>query len=230
MLLIIPLAYEGLSLYQGISLPFWIGFLAICFIAALLFFVQGKRLEMKSQKMMNLGWGIFFIFFALLRIFFMLGIFMGEPTATLEEYDLYTNIAYVVGLFGIICLLYVLEKYMTPQTKRIFLIITVAAFVICLVALVIPGGRDIALDVIYVLMPVAIGFIAIIYIYLIIKTTGALRKKCIWIFISLLIIVIGHLMDTQFFIGAFPTIPLFISPLIMSAGVIVFLISNFRIK
>lgn len=230
MILTIPSAYEGLSLYQGTDLYFWIGFLAICLISALLFIIQGKRLEMKSQKAMQYGWGIFLIFFALLRVFFMLGIYLGEPTATLNEYDLYTNLGYIAGIIGVICLLYVLEKYMTPQTKRIFLIITVAAFVICMVALIIPGGRDIALDVIYVLMPVAVGFIAIIYVYLIFKTTGTLRKKCEWIFISLLIIVIGHLMDTTLFIGGLPGFPLFLAPVIMSIGIIVFVISNFKIK
>jgi len=195
-----------------------------------MFIVQGNRLEMKSQKWMNLGWGFFFIFFALLRVFFMLGIYMGEPTLTIEEYDLYTNLGYIAGIIGLIFVLAVLEKYMVPQTKKVITIITVVAFVICLVALIIPGGRDIALDVVYILMPITIGFIAIIYVYLIFKTTGMLRKKCEWIFISLLILTIGHLMDSQSFISSFPFIPLFISPVVMTLGLIVFLISNFKIK
>jgi len=228
MFLQLPEAYVGLGLYQGINLPFWIGFLVLLVISAILFFKEGSKMEMKSQKMMNYGYGVFLVFFALLRVFFMCGIYFAD--LCLDCYDFYTNLGYISGIIGVIFLLYVLETYMVPKTKKIFLIISVVAFAFCIIVLFTPAGRELALEVIYYLMPVSVGFIVILYFYIYAKTTGVVRKKAKWILIGLVIIIIGHMMDTQFFIGAFPEIPLFLSPIIMSIGVLVFLISQFKIK
>ena len=227
MLLQLPPEYVGQSLYQGIKLYFWIAHLIIVFITSILFFLQGKKLEMKSQKAMNYGYGSFFSLFGLLRIFFMLGVYFPDNGG----YDFFTNLGYISGILGVIGLLYVLETYMVPKTKKIFLIISVIAFAICLIALIFPGAsRNLALEFIYYLMPIAVGFIVILYVYLISKTTGIVRKKAQWVLIGLLIIVVGHMMDTSFFISALPQVPQELAPIIMSTGIIVFLISQFKIK
>ena len=228
MLFQLPDAYVGLDLYQGINLPFWIGFLGLLCITAILFFVEGSKRDMKSQKMMNYGYGVFISFFAILRVFFMMGVYTAD--ICLACYDFYTNLGYISGIIGVIFLLYVLETYMVPKTKKIFLIISVIAFAICLIGLFTPAGRELALDFIYFLMPLSVGFIIILYIYMYAKTTGVVRKKSKWILIGLIVIVIGHMMDTQFFIAALPQIPLYFAPITMSIGVIIFLVSQFKIK
>ena len=146
MLFQLPAEYVGQSLYQGTKLYFWIVHLIIVFVTSLLFYLEAKKLEMKSQKAMNYGYSIFFSLFGLLRIFFMLGVYFPDN----GSYDFFTNLGYISGILGVISLIYVLETYMVPKTKKIFLIISVIAFVICLIALIFPGAsREIALEFIY---------------------------------------------------------------------------------
>ncbi len=108
------------------------------------------------------------------------------------------------------------------------MIITSVAFGIALIALIGQASRYFALMLIYILLPFAIVAIFMLYIYLIIKTTGIVRKRTIWLVIGLVILVIGYIMDTELFVGNFRWIPLEISPALMILGTLIFIITQLK--
>ena len=218
----VPRAYLGIGYYSGLSLILWISSVILLFLTFALFLIKSSKVEMKSQKMLYIGYGTFGLFFGISRIFFILGFF--NP----ESYDFFTTLGYITGSIGIIIWLYILETFMIKQTKRIFLIMSLISFGISLIALVGLTDQYVALNLIYITLPISLGAILILYIYLIIKTTGTIRKKASWLLIGLLLIMIGYTMDTEYFLSNFQGIPLEISPSIMIAGILLFLIKQIK--
>lgn len=221
----IPSDFVGIGYYEGISLIIWIVAIIILIVASILFIYKSKHADIKSQKMLYIGYSLFLLFFALTRIFFIIGVY--EADAFTGAYDFYTNLGYIMGIIGLISWLYIVETYMIKKTKRIFSIFAIIVFMISIIALLGPLSREFALQLIYILMPVAIGAITLLYGYIIVKTMGTIRKKALWLLIGLLIVIVGHFMDSQFFIEAFTGFPLEIAPSIMIVGEIIFLASQY---
>ncbi|MHA1334831.1 MAG: hypothetical protein ACTSPW_03665 [Promethearchaeota archaeon] len=193
MIIELPEAYQGIGYLQGTSLILWLISIGIFFTSFVLFILKALKLEMKSQKKIFQGYGIFSLFFGITRIIFIIGVYIPE------QYDFYTTLGYITGILGILYWLYVIETYLITNTKKIFM-----------------------------LLPFAIVAIFMLYIYLIIKTTGIVRKRTIWLVIGLVILVIGYIMDTELFVGNFRWIPLEISPALMILGTLIFIITQLK--
>ncbi|MHA1150636.1 MAG: hypothetical protein ACTSR8_20640 [Promethearchaeota archaeon] len=222
MIIKIPEVFQGIGYFQGISLILWIISAGLLFLAFLLFLLKSSKLEMKSQKMIYLGYGLFGLFFGITRLLFIVAFYISD------QYDFYTTLGYITGIIGILAWLYVLETYLVTNTKKIFMIITSIAFAIALIALIGQTSRYLALTMIYILLPFAIIAIFMLYIYLIIKTTGTVRIRAIWLLIGLIILAIGYMMDSELFVGNFPFVPLEIAPLMMILGTLIFMITQLK--
>jgi len=181
---------------------------------------KGLEIELKSLKMTYCAYGFALLMLSLTRIFFIVAVYIPD------NYDFYTNLGYISGIAGLIYWLYVLESYLVKKTKRFFTIISVIVFSISIIALFGVVSRDFALDIQFILLPVALVVIVILYVYLIIKTTGTVRVKSSWVLVGLALIAVAQVMDGQDFISALPEFPLIIAPLIMLAGVMIFIISQ----
>ena len=222
MIIKIPEVFQGIGYFQELSLILWLISAGLLFLAFLLFLLKSNKLEMKSQKMIYLGYGLFGLFFGITRILFIIAFYIPD------QYDFYTTFGYMTGIIGILCWLYMLETYLVTNTKKIFMIITSIAFVIALIALIGQASRDLALIMIYVLLPFAIIAIFMLYLYLIIKTTGTVRTRAIWLLIGLIILAIGYMMDSELFVGNFPGVPLEIAPSLMILGTLIFMITQLK--
>lgn len=222
LILAIPKGFPD-GYYEGISLYLWFGTIALFFLACVLFIMKGRKLDLKSQKMLFIAYGIASLGLGFTRLFFILGVHIPD------QYDFYTTLGYLSSLAGIIFWLFVLETYLVPKTKKIFTIISLIAFTISTIALVSPLlSREFALQLQYILLPFSLGAIAILYIYLILKTTGEVRVKAIWILVGLVLIAIAQIVDGEAFITAFPTFPLVIPPIVMMLGIGLYVIPQFK--
>ncbi|MFO8017185.1 MAG: hypothetical protein R6U96_00995 [Promethearchaeia archaeon] len=222
MILELPDSFQGIEYYEGPSLILWIISIGLLFLAFFLFLMKGREIDLKSSKMVFFGYAVFTLFFGLTRIFFIFGV------RNSEYYDFYTTVGYISSLIGIIFWLYILETYMITKTKKIFLIVTLITFGIALVSLIGGADRYIALTMMYTLLPVSIGVVFFLYIYIIIKGTGAVRKNAAWLLVGLIFITIGNMMDTELFVSSFPAFPLEIPPVIMIIGILIFLYSQLK--
>lgn len=222
MILEMPKSLQGIGYYEGVSLFFWIISIMLLFLAFFLFLKKGGEIELKSSKMVFYGYAMFTLFFGMTRIFFIIGVH--KP----DQYDFYTTLGYISALIGIIFWLYILETYMITKTKKIFLIVTLITFGVALISLMGGADRYFALNMMYILLPVSLGVVFFLYIYIIIKGTGAVRKNAAWLLVGLIVITIGNMMDTELFVSSFPAFPLEIPPIVMIIGIGIFLYSQLK--
>ncbi|MHA1437134.1 MAG: hypothetical protein ACTSPD_06120 [Promethearchaeota archaeon] len=224
MLLAIPEIFVGIGYYQGISLVLWIISIALSFLCFILFIKKSQKMDLKSQKMLYNAYGLFFLFFGFTRIFFITAVY--QTDACTDCYDIYTILGYIAINIGIVFWLYVLETHLIKKTKKIFLTIAMISLGVTSIALIGIIKRETILDIISVLLIISLLEIIILYIYLILKSTGSVRIKSIWLLIGMLLMFLGYSMDSEFFFENFPGVPLEISPIIMCAGILIFLFTQ----
>ena len=223
--------------YVGIPLILWIICMGLFFFGFILFLIEAKKSELKSQKMINKAYGIFLLCMGLTRIFFILGVYFYLPTLCDDCYDFYTTLGYISAIAGVAFWLYVAETHLIHKTKKLFTILSIILLALSLIVLfgiIFPDlaiiDRDLSLELQTYLMPVAVGILGILYIYLVIKTTGTVRKKIFWVIVGLLMIAAAQILDGEGFITSLPNFPLEIAPLIMITGLILFISSQIFYK
>ncbi len=204
----------------------WILLIILLFLSGGLFLIKAITLDMKSQKMIYFGLSIFLYCFGITRsLFFIswtcLNVFEGCS-------EFYMILGFITGILGLICWIFVLETYLV-KTKKVFSILTIASFVISLIALFGLTDRPTALNIIYILLPGVVLTIIILYIYLIIKSTGIVRKKAIGLLIGIIVFVIGHMMDYSKSPLSFGVTEI-ISPLLSIVGIVIFTTTQLFIK
>lgn len=221
----IPDAFVGIGYYEGISLILWIVATVLMISSTIIFMIKAIKIQEKSAKSMFIAYGLFYIFFGLTRILYI------EAVYILGMFDFFTNLGYITQILALIFIIYVLETQIVKSTKFFFLIITIVAFVIALISLVGVTSirRYFALTLLFILVPISASVIMILYLYVIIKSIGGIRKKAIGLFIGSLMMFASQVMDSEVFISAtFPFVPLEITPIIMIIGVIIFTLSQVK--
>jgi hypothetical protein len=212
---------ENLSgYYTGLSFFLWFISIEILFLSFLLFIREALKMDLTSQRMANYGYGVYSGLMGVTRIMFIVAVY--NP----DLYDFYTILGYMSGIIGLIFWLYIVETYLIRKTKKIFTIISIIPFSFSFLALFGLIDRDIALDIQFLLLPLAVLVILILYIYLIKKTTGTVRKKFIGILTGLVLMIVSQVMDGEDFITALPDFPLFVAPLLNIMGAIIFLVTQ----
>lgn len=198
--------------------------IALLFGCFCLFLIKSIKLEMKSQKRVFLGYGLFLLLYGFTRLFFLIAKIYGD-LYLIEEKDFYLIWGYLVGLLGVIIIIYIMETYLL-KTKKILTTITIILSLINIVALMGLTTKDFALNMIYILLPSVIVAVCISYIYLIFKSTGSSRRKATWALIGIVTIFIGHIIYTHIFRSFIEEFPFYISPIIIMIGVLIFTVSQ----
>ena len=217
MILQIPEVFDQAIYYKGISLILWIIAIALLFIGDVLFYLKSRKTEFTTQRKLYIGYSFFFFFFALMRITFIVAVYLPS------DYDFYTSLGYILGTIGLIILLFIIETYLVPKTKRIFTLITIVMFSVSLISLIGTVSREFSLTILNILQPIAVLIIFGIYLFIILKGTGEIRTKAIWFLIGLILLFLGHIMDSEMWFTAFPAFPYEIPPIVMIGGIIIIL-------
>ncbi len=194
-----------------------------------LFLIKSLKLEMKSQKRVFLGYGLFLLLYGFARLFFLVAMLCGNFFEGCR--DFYLTLGYFVGIVGVIFIIYIMETYLL-KTKKILTFISISVSIITLIALMGLTTREIANQMIYFLLPSVILAVCFSYIYLIIKTPGSSRRKALWALIGIIVLFFGHLINTHEFRILFPVeqIASILSPIVIMIGVIIFTASQLLIK
>jgi hypothetical protein len=220
--------FQGNDVIELDILCFYI-LIASLFGSFVLFLVKSIKLEMKSQKRVFLGYGLFLLLYGFTRLFFLIAKFYGDLDL-LDYKDYYLTLGYFIGLLGVIIIIYIMEKFML-KTKKILTSITITVSVINLIAVMGLTTKDFALNMIYILLPSVIIAVCFVYLYLMFKTMGKPRRKATWAFIGIVTLFAGHIIYTSFFRSFVPPdFPFYISPIIMIIGVVIFTTSQLLIN
>jgi len=213
MILQIPEVFIGIGYYEGVSLILWIITIALFLVGAVLFLIKLFKEEVKMAKIGFLSMAVFLLFFGLCRISYLVAVY--DPV----NYDFHTTLGYVFSIISLIFILYLIETQFIKSTKKIFTISILVVFVISIISLIGLAPRYIALMIMYIILPFSVAIIMLMYIYIIIKSAGSVRRKGILIFIGIALTFLAHLLDSEVFISmTYPTIPLEMIPIFMIVG------------
>lgn len=196
------------------------------YISVIFLIIKSIKTKARSPKLVFLAYGIFYIFFGLTRIVYIVAVY------NLDNYDFLVTLGYIAQSLALISILYILETHIVKGTKKIFLILTLIAFFISVIALTGVISRELALTILYILLPFSSGVILLLYLYIIFKSTGALRKRAIGLFIGSLLMYVAQIMDSEMIIGSiYPIMPLIleITAVIMILGVVIFTFSQVKV-
>ncbi len=212
----IPEIYEELGHYQGVSLILWYIVIVILFASAMLFLYSAMIAEFDTTKLGYFAHGVFCIFYGIARLLWIISVH--NPA----NFIFLVSLGYVFGSISLVFWVYTIEKYIVPFTKKIFTMIALILVLFSILSLTLVLDRDIVVIFLNTLTPICVGFILFIYLYIVIKSEGTVRKKVIFLFIGVLLLYLAHFMDTEFFLTTFPFIPIEISPALMIVGLVIF--------
>ncbi len=221
----IPEGLKGIGYYQGVSLILWYIAISLMILSSVLFAIKGIKIkENKGLRMTLLAFSIFFLFFSFSRIAYLVAVY--NP----QNYDFFVILGYIFTFIGILPWVYVLELYAIKFTKKKFTVIYVIGFVILIISLTGVLTKTFVQIFYYIFGWFAIIVIIIIYLYLIINTTGFSRKKALGVLIGFILFIIANQLDSEIVVTTFQTFPLEIAPIIMILGVITFTSSQLTFK
>lgn len=225
MLLQLPEVLKGIHYYEGVSLILWILAVIILFSAFILFLNKALRSDVKETRFGYLSMANFSLFFGLCRLFYLFSVY--DP----PNYILHVVLGYLFTSIALLFIIYEVETQVITQTKKLFTVITLIMVIISIITVIGLTTRDLALLLMYLLMPLSTGILAIMYVYFISKSSGKIRKKAIFILIAIMLVFFAHLLDTETFISlTYPIIPLELPPLMMCSGMILYIYANIFYK
>ncbi|NVM04098.1 MAG: hypothetical protein HWN67_17335 [Candidatus Helarchaeota archaeon] len=175
-----------------------IGLTILLFICGSIFLLRSYR-ESESQRIIFFCYAFTMIMYGFARMFFIFAdyyqaIYWGQDS---EPYFFWTTLAYSVGTASLIPILFVLEKYLVLKTKGIFTTISIIIFLFSVVSVFGIISKYLSQYVVYAGLLVIIICIFSLYIYLIRITEGSVRDKAIGVFIGLIILILGMILDAQ---------------------------------
>ncbi|MBD3354055.1 MAG: hypothetical protein GF364_21415 [Candidatus Lokiarchaeota archaeon] len=199
------------------DLYLWIACIIIGVISSILFFIRTKKSRIDIQKGLLLGLAIFCLLFSLMRVAYILSIHMpGDGSG--EVYDFWTLMGYICGLSGFGGVLFGIERYVVKKTKYSLSIFTFAVVIFGIIALTGNINRELVMSFVYAIVLVDAALMAIIYIGLIQKTTGVIRKRTAAALIGVVALVVSTALDSQ--VGLAILGNLYVPPLLAIMGIL----------
>ncbi|MHA1370574.1 MAG: hypothetical protein ACTSRA_12785 [Promethearchaeota archaeon] len=200
--------------YHRINLVVSLFMFFIFLIIGILLIFKKKSDEAEYFTKVKRGYGIFAILFSLCRLFFIIAVYYPNecklfwifPISIPDCYNLYVLVGYAFADFGLFSILVVIEKHLIPKTKFIFSILALIFIILSMLAILgivfssTPLGffqQDLILSISFIVNPVLVGVLIIIYIYLALKGTKIIRKNSIMILIAIILIGLGTIIDGE---------------------------------
>jgi hypothetical protein len=217
------LAYD----FYGEKLPFWLGWIIFTLIIGIIFVIRGKKTssEIKSQKAVYYDAAIFFFGYVATRISFLFSDVERLNNGTSQWYQSLVLIAYIFSTFAMSILIYSIEHYLLPKTKKIFSIISFSGTGILIILLVLTllemDVIAIARTLTLVTSTTAALVIGVLYLYLITKTSGTLKRNSLFSFFGILTLMIGIALDMDALVQM-KIIPIQLAPIVTAIGILFF--------
>jgi hypothetical protein len=196
-----------------------------------LFMLQKRnKIKLESTKRLYLGYAVFAIVYGFSRIFFIFANYYYENgMENTSAFELHTRFAYLFGLLSIAFFIFGLERFFF-QTKGL---ITLLPAITIILVITLPHDSFRVLN--YFVQPVYLLIIMSLYIYIIKKSTGDVRKKAINASISFIIIFVGIFLDSRLFKGIFSDLGArwfvyIFSPILVLIGIFMLYLTNFNTK
>jgi len=212
--------YEGYLKYD-LPTKFWswiivlayTGILTIIFIKRM---VKADR-NFPSQRFLYRSFAGVFICYIINRVFFILSDFERDLNDTTILHYQFVLFAYIFSSLAFLNLLYFGEKFIIKKTKFMLSYITIVVLVIELILVFFPEMFLLARAISYGLSYALMMLVLILFIRIIIKSTGAIRTDFIITLIGFVIIAAGAILETDALLTT-GIIPPWLTPLCFASG------------
>jgi hypothetical protein len=199
----------------------WIVAALILLLGAILFFKRSaKKGLIESQVQLFRSYGLFALFMTICRAFFMLAY-----NNVLDSYTLLLHIGFLFGQLALIPPIWMFEKYLVKNTKKVFTIIAISLAIISILGVILQDTVIVDLLSQRIGAPVLAVVYFYLYLYLIKNSTGEMKRKCIYMVVGFSILVVGIIFDSIELVSN-PLIPLWMSPALFMAGGLLIVITQ----
>lgn len=205
----------------NLKATFWIIVIIYLGIIGILLIIRSLKAEVESLKETQRAYAIFLYMYAMGRIFFIFSDYERDVRGDTALYFQFVIIAYICIIIGLLIVIYVLESHVITKTKHKISYIILILLGVNIVLLFFPNLIAIVRYVNYGLLYTEGILVLLIYLYLIINTSGSLRTKSILIFIALICMIVGSILDSDALIISGVSSP-FYNPILMTIGATLF--------
>ena len=201
-----------------IDLYLWIASLLVGLIGAFLFLKRRKASEIDIQRDLYFGLALFLFLFSLMRIAYILSVKLPFEDPG-KDYDFYTSLGYVFGLAGLGGFLYGIERSIITKTKHLLTIFTYVVVVLGALSAFNVFDRSISMSATYAVVILDTLIMMILYLWLVKKTTGIIRKRTFIAFLGIVMLFASTMLDSQAAFSLAPGLNLLIAPIIATVGI-----------
>ena len=163
----------------------------IVYIVIGLLLFRRKEGEVDIYHKVKIGYGVFSIFYAMCRVFFILAIWIGD------YYQILTEIGYLWTTLGLEVILIVIENNLVKGTRHFFTVVGAIFTVILIAGILNLYEQELARDLTGYVSPVLIALIVILYLYIAIKGAKDIRKNALLVILAVAFIAVGALLDGE---------------------------------
>lgn len=160
------------------------------------------------------------LFFGLTRVCYLIGVLL--PV----DYDFWAILGYVFQLIAMSALLFEFERSIVKKTKYSLTIFSLFGTAVAILSLSESINRDISMNLSTIVSTADTILIIVIFIYVIVKSTGIVRTRTLISFVGIIMVFIGQLLDTERLYGIWPTQPLLLSPILNIIGLMLIIINQ----
>ena len=160
-------------------------------------FLKSLKVEIKSLRQTQRAFILFDFMFILQRVFFIFSDYERNDNGLTSMYYQFIILGYICIIIGLLFIIYVIEAYVITKSNHIISLIVLIILVVNIVMLFFPNLVPFIRYVNYCLFYFEGLLLLSIYFYLIINTSGRLRKKSMVIFLGFIIFIIGIILDSD---------------------------------
>ncbi|MFX1451184.1 MAG: hypothetical protein ACFFCM_10105 [Promethearchaeota archaeon] len=224
--------YSSISEFLNPKTYLTVVLIILLFICGTILLINALRKEQAERRIL-ICYGIFEVLYAFTRIFFLFSDYYIAINFGFETriHLFYVTLAYSITTASLILIFYVLEKYLV-HTKFIFMGISTTIFIFSVLSVFEIISQRISQMIIYIFSPILVLCILCLYLYVIRSTEGSIRQKATGVFLGILFLTIGIILDVRFveFLvsGPINQIRLALAPSFMILGILIFTWSQLR--
>lgn len=200
---------ESLGYDLGQKIVAWSIAIVICFIAGVILILRGlkHKAENITSFRIYMNYALLLFCLGISRLFFFASDFEKQANGVSLLYQQYVLVAYTIRIFGFLCVLFVLEKYLLQFKKTILSLLYLVLGIAASLFIILAGFFEDVLWFFRYMANISAGiggiFVLLLFLKLITITTGDLKKKAIINFFAVSFILLGGLLDSNTLIHVF---------------------------
>lgn len=218
-------------LFTPLDRLLWGVAITVLIVCGIYYLVQAKKKETREERIITYGFSMYFLCYAVVRIFFFLSEFFnigryvghfyyGEPGMVYPLQNTFAQWAYIFGIIDLVCVFFVYE-YSIKKTR---FVLTGISLIILTIMFIVP--YDLSKSMIYAYSMIGTIFLIFI-IYSFTRHSGPeFQPVATFILFGYIIAMLGHSLDSSV-IKELDIIPLELPPVLIIIGAFLYILPSF---